>query len=283
MPIICLSGSKPLLEHPVTLWPESLSLETDITLDLRELTFVCPLDLAGLAAWSQVLQGGQPGEVILPRAAVASYLQRMKILDVLRSHGWRVPPVETGREQDLAHKLLEVTSLTSFGDVEDLANRLPRLLAGSAGDPKKLSALHFAFGELCDNAATHSGSAPFFVAAQRYTGATSGSRRLELAVADAGIGVPTHLRRNHRYAQIERDEEAIALALKPGVTGTRDRRGYGFFDVLRESGEVASGELIVYSGRGRAVVPFGAGAKRRRFHQLPGCIPGTLIQVQLSE
>lgn len=283
MPSISLAGAKPLLGNPLALWPESLGQSRDITLNLSQLEFVCPLDLAGLAAWSQTLRPGQRGEVILPSGGVATYLHRMKLLDILMAHGWDVPVVEGGPEQELAHKLLEVTSLGTFGEVEDLANVLPRLLAGNANDPKKLVALHFAFGELCDNAATHSGSAPFYVAAQRYTGATSGSRRLELAVADTGVGIPAHLRHNQKYAEVERDEQAVAMALKPGVTGTRDRRGYGFYDVLREIGDVASGNLIVYSGRGSAVVPFGSASKRRRFHPLPGYLPGTLIQVELAE
>jgi hypothetical protein len=177
-----------------------------------------------------------------------------------------------------------VTSLRDFGDVEDLANLMPPLLAGSPGDPKKLMALHFAFGELCDNAATHSGSSPFFVAAQRYTGRTSsGAPRLELAVADAGIGIPGHLRRNERYSDIQPDEDLIALAFRPGVTGTRDRRGYGLFDVVRETGEVAQGEMIVHSGSGSAFIPFGSGTRRRRFRPLQAQLPGTWIQVRIWE
>jgi len=179
--------------------------------------------------------------------------------------------------------LLEVTPLDNPDDVEILGDRLPRLWAGRTGDPKRSRSLHFAFGELSDNATTHSGAAPLFVAAQRYTGATSPhAARLELAVADAGVGIPEHLRRNPQYADLQGDAEAIAEALRPGVSGTRDRRGYGFFDVLREMSEVGSGELFVVSGGAALSVPFGMPGRRRKW-ALEGSIQGSWVQVRLFE
>ncbi len=279
--IVTLAGAEPLLAQPEIL-PEGS--EAVITLDLSEVAFVCPLDLVAIAAWSTSLPAERRGEVVLPASPTASYLERMELLKFLRAEGWIVPRPETLPWEDLPDRLLEVTSLADPEAVDILADRLPRLWAGLTGDPKRSRALHFAFGELSDNAATHSGAAPILVAAQRYTGATSPHpARLELAVADAGVGIPEHLRGNPRYTHLEDDAEAIAEALRPGVSGTRDRRGYGFFDVLREMSEVGPGSLFIVSGDAALSVPFGTPGRRQRKRTLPNPIRGSRLQVRLLE
>ena len=279
---IVLSGVEPLLTTPTVLSTGQPEAVTD--LDLRGASFVCPLDLVALAAWSATIPAAARGQVLLPDSPAASYLERMRLLERFRGDGWTVPAVETGPWEDLAERLLEVTPLAGPHDVEDLADRLPKLWEGRMGDPRRSRALHFAFGELSDNGTAHSGDTPIFVAAQRYTGATSPhSARLELAVADAGIGIPTHLRANPQYADVEDDSQAILLALQPGVTGTRDQRGYGFHDVLREVGEVGEGELLVVSGGGIVVAPFGQSSRRRTARGLAPPVAGSWVQVRIYE
>jgi anti-sigma regulatory factor (Ser/Thr protein kinase) len=279
---LSLTGSEPLLVNPDSLLEDGS--EGIVILDLSDVTFVCPLDLVAIAGWSTSLSADQRGEVRLPTSPTGSYLERMNLLGLLRSQGWTVPLPETLPWEDLPDRLLEVTSLDDPDAVEVLGDRLPRLWSGRTGDPKRSKALHFAFGELSDNATSHSGAAPIFVAAQRYTGATSPHpARLELAVADPGVGIPEHLRRNPEYAGLEDDAEAIAEALRPGVSGTRDRRGYGFFDVLREMSEVGSGDLFVVSGGAAMSVPFGTTGRRRRKRTLGGAIRGSWLQVRLFE
>jgi hypothetical protein len=281
--VVMVRGIEPLLQQPDALAGIQCP-GVPVRLDLEGVEFVSPLDLVALAAWAHALPAPLRGNVILPAPDIASYLERMRLLDLLRSSGWDVPAVETGPWEDLAHKLLEVTALAGPYEVEDLADRLPRLWRGRAGDPLKSRALHFAFGELSDNATTHSGDSPIFVAAQRYTGATSGRpARLELAVADAGIGIPSHLRSNPSYVAVQEDKEAIALSLQPGVTGTRDRRGYGFHDVLREVTEAGTGELVVVSGKGAVVTPFGEAWRRRSIRSLGGPVAGTWVLVRIYE
>jgi len=277
-----LRGSEPLLASPESLLASRSRAVVD--LDLTEVTFVCPLDLVAIAAWSTSTPAGQRGTVRLPTSPAASYLERMRLLELLRTQGWVVPRPETVPWEDLPDRLLEVTSLDDTNAVEVLGDRLPKLWAGRTGDPKRSRALLFAFGELSDNAASHSGATPIIVAAQRYSGATSPHpARLELAVADAGVGIPNHLRRNPEYAGLEDDAEAIAQALRPGVSGTRDRRGYGFFDVLREMSEVGAGKLFVVSGGAALSVPFGNQGRRRRKRALAGVIRGSWLQVRLIE
>jgi hypothetical protein len=245
---------------------------------------VCPFDLVALAAWGTSVPASLRGSILFGGSVVASYLDRMQLLRRLRDSGWTVPEIENVPQDDLPESLLEITALNDPYEVEDLADRLPRLWAGRAGDPRKSRALHFAFGELCDNATTHSGESPIFVVAQRYTGRTSPHpARLELAVGDAGIGIPTHLRKNPNYADVGDDSDAISKALQPGVTGTKDHRGYGFHDVLTELGEVGVGEMAIASGRGMVIAPFGDPDRRRSSRELETPVEGTWIQVRLYE
>lgn len=283
--VVSFWGREPALLDPLCLWRESRRSRSPITLDLSELEFVSPLDLVALAAWSQSLPPSRRGNIILPlNDDVPSYLERMDLLPWLRASGWEVPPAPAGPRRELFHKLLELSVLPDYGAVEELADRLPRLLARQDPGRKRTPALGFASGELCDNAISHSGESPIFVAAQRYTGRTSRPpARLELAVADVGIGIPSHLRGNPRYSEVEEDPEAIALALKPGVTGTRDHRGYGFHDVLEAAQRVGMGELLIFSGRGSALVPFGQKGRRSRFASLKDKLPGTLVVVRFHE
>lgn len=278
-------GREPALSDPLCLWRQSGGARTRIDLDLSELEFVSPLDLVALAAWSQSLPHSRRGNVILPlNEDVPSYLERMDLLPWLRASGWEVPHAPAGPRRELFHKLLELSVLPDYNAVEALADRLPRLLASHDPGRKRTPALGFASGELCDNAISHSGESPIFVAAQRYTGRTSRPpARLELAVADVGIGIPSHLRSNPRYSEVQEDPEAIALALKPGVTGTRDRRGYGFHDVLKAAERVGMGELLIFSGKGSALVPFGQKGRRSRFASLKEKLPGTWVVIRFHE
>ena len=257
---------------------------TKIDLDLSQLGFACPLDLTGLAAWCTAITPRCRGAVLLPQEDIASYLERMNLLSLLRNAGWGVPGPSRQDREILVDRLLEVTSLADATAVEKLSNSLLTLFTANGHSRTRARALHFGFGELCDNAVTHSGSSPIFVAAQRYSGITSGGDpRLELAVADGGIGIGNHLRGNRKYMNVLADETAIRLALKPGVTGTGEQRGYGLHDVVRSAAEVGPGEMVIYSGRGAAYVPWGFNGRRRRFRPMPRGVPGTWIQIRLYE
>lgn len=279
---VLLGGLEPILTEPA-----SLSTFEDarlIDLDMRAVTFVCPLDLVAIATWSLSLAKDARGEVLLADSPTSSYLERMKLLEQLREHGWKVPAVSTGPWDDLADRLLEVTPLSGPHDVEALGDRLPKLWKGKTGDLGKNRALHFAFGELSDNATSHSGDSPIFVAAQRYSGSTSPRpARLELAVGDAGVGIPAHLRMNPTYAHVTEDKKAILLALKPGVSGTRHRRGYGFHDVVQHMTVAGPGELTVISARARVESPFGQNGRRRVVRDLSSPVDGTWVQVRVHE
>src|SRR5439155_16664799 len=117
--------------------------------------------------------------------------------------------------------------------VDGLVNRLGRMItehfAGVVAGP-----VFRGVGELIDNAVSHGDSQiGAFVAAQSYTGAISGRPGFEFAVCDTGMGVLDHLRGNPKYALVPDAPTALAYAIRPGVTGTSEPRGYGVADLLQ--------------------------------------------------
>jgi hypothetical protein len=130
-------------------------------------------------------------------------------------------------------------------------------------------------GELLDNACTHAAS-PIgaYVAAQTYTGTTSGRRGLELAVVDAGQGVLAHLRQNPQHRTVPDAATALRHAVQPGVTGTSDRRGYGFSDTLSAAGDAGIGRLVLRSGDGLGRITVGR-RRERQYLTCPQEVQGT--------
>jgi anti-sigma regulatory factor (Ser/Thr protein kinase) len=84
--------------------------------------------------------------------------------------------------------------------------------------------IKYVFSEMVRNALEHSYSpVGVFVCAQYYRE----SKRIAIGVADAGVGV---LHSMSRFHKVRTSEEAIALALQPGVTGTTSRIGGNEFN-----------------------------------------------------
>ena len=119
-----------------------------------------------------------------------------------------------------------------------------------------------AMGELIDNAIDHGASGEgAFVAAQVYSGATSGRRGLEVAICDTGVGVLAHLRRNPKHADIPDSADALKQAFIPGVSGTTEDRGNGLSDLLSFLQFGGLARVHLRSGDGLATVTVG---RRRR-------------------
>jgi hypothetical protein len=95
-------------------------------------------------------------------------------------------------------------------------------------------------GELLDNAVTHAESGTgAFAAAQVYVQRGD----LELAVADCGIGVRSHLSRNPDFRNLTAPQ-ALKSALQPGVSGTSESRGNGLSDLLRSASDYGGTMLL---------------------------------------
>ncbi|MFE6096014.1 ATP-binding protein [Streptomyces nigra] len=243
-----LAGRHPLLR-------DSLATQsTDngrLVVDARRLLFASPLDLTATAATAHTHAAvGTRATLLLPDSAdVASYMQRMDLLRAMPPTTQVEGQVPDETRSDRSSTLLEVERLRP--DTADaVSERLGRVATHHLG-PRDGRRVFKGIGELIDNAISHGTSTcGAFIAAQAYSGKTTGYRRLEIAVCDTGIGVLTHLRGNPAHCGITTSAEALDRALQPGVSGTSDTRGNGLPDLLAGTSDAAATRLVLRSGDG---------------------------------
>jgi anti-sigma regulatory factor (Ser/Thr protein kinase) len=148
---------------------------------------------------------------------------------------------------------LRLTRISTPHEWDDLQNELLPVARELLGDYELTRRTLYILGELVDNAATHGQSdVGTLVCAQRYSGATSELRPgVWMGIADGGVGIPDHLRRNPKYAGISDDQKLIGLARQEWVTGTSDRRGWGLVEVFENATDAGPSEVVIRSGRGQ--------------------------------
>lgn len=249
---IDLSGRHPLLRSDLSL----TGVDTHrLVLDARRMRFAGPQELAAMVALASSASVNQL-EVILRMPEdqnVASYLQRMNVVDRVGTFAAVEGPVPALPREDRAMRLLEVTAL-SPSNADDIAERLGQMAIDRLGRRTARAAFR-GIGELIDNAISHGlSSTGAFVAAQAYSGATSRRPGLEFAVSDTGVGVLAHLRRNPMNTDIADAETALRRALEAGVTGTGQVRGHGLPDLIDATRRGGVGRLVLRSGNAIASV-----------------------------
>jgi hypothetical protein len=173
------------------------------------------------------------------------------------------------RRYDRSDVLLELCQINTDRDSSECCGSVYDLVKQHAGGPAA-SAVFQMMGELLDNALTHAVSpVGAFVAVQAYPN----RRGIELAVADAGIGILAHLRHNPRFQRYTSSRTAIELALNEGVSGEGDERGNGLPDLLKTAAS-HGGRLVLRSQRGFGEVKVGQ-HDRRTFSVHQVAVPGT--------
>ena len=180
---------------------------------------------------------------------------------------------------------LPLTNIQGSEEWDELLTVLWPEAAAVLEDPKLTSLTMEMMSELIDNAATHGYSAVgLFVCAQRYSGATSGlPPGIWIGIADSGVGVPDHLRRNPKYSGIKDDKELIRLARQPWVTGTADRRGWGLVEAFDDAAEAGPSRVVIRSGRAQGNFHLRQGQRvSARYHSVTPVVPGTWIHVRVG-
>jgi hypothetical protein len=178
---------------------------------------------------------------------VGAHLARMRLFDCL--------PVESisgfdGQVPPADNVVLPITQISRPTQIDALADPLLDVVTGHTGSVAALGpAFHMAVSELCGNAVEH-GKNPTgaFIAAQRY----ESPRRLSLAIADLGVGIPEHVRQ--QFPEWHDDAGAIANATQERVSGTgSSERGFGFAEIFREALATAmnAAEMNIRSCRGQ--------------------------------
>ena len=262
-----------------------------VVLDLREVEFVEPAGICGLAALLEFLiPRCEDVGVVLSGRDVPAYLERMNFF---RLFGDRVQTNADvlslrARQRHNPGTLQELVNFQEEGEIPGIINRISEILENQGYRLRERVAVCSVLSEICANAAEH-GSSSFgaYAAVQAYHhivsgrhGARPGERQGEevlIAIADGGAGVRDSLSRNPNLAEYTAtDNDALRHALKMGVSGTGEvGRGGGLTLVSQIAGR-AGGSLSLRSGSGRIT----AYENRKNSRNVPE-FPGTFVRVSL--
>jgi anti-sigma regulatory factor (Ser/Thr protein kinase) len=203
----------------------------------------------GLAGLGALCLSGRPARVgVVPGKAsdAARFAHAVGFDEIVTEQRTQVQ-LEEGRT-------VRLRRVTRHGEIESTADEVSRLIvpAGDAGDVRR--SIKYVLIELLRNVIQHSEDrAGGVVAAQLMNrGTYMGRPMIQVAVADAGIGIPEHLGRMHRGV----DDPRVALeralwphisgTFPPGLTGARDsdNAGLGLFFIAEQ-----------WRGAGRLALP----------------------------
>lgn len=256
-----------------------------ISLDLRQVEFVEPAGLCGLAALLELLTARcEEVSLSLSGRNVPAYLERM---DFFRMFGDKlhtnvdVSSLEE-RERHDPGTLQELVNFHSEEEIPKIIHRISEILENQGYLLRERVAICSTLSEICANAAEH-GASSFgaYAAVQAYHHIVSGSRRrgeeVIVAIADGGVGVRETLSRNPAYAEhTSTDNDAIRHALKMGVSTTGEVGRGGGLTLVAQIAAKNGGSLSIRSGSGRITVY----EKRKNSRNVPP-FPGTFVRVSL--
>jgi len=190
-----------------------------------------------------------------------------------------------------ATRTVRLTRVHTRSEIEPTADRLASLLISDDESYDERLAVKYVLLELLRNAVQHSED-PLgaVVAAQRMGAGQQRSRpMIQLAVADAGIGIPRHLRRSHPHLMDYR--QALERALLPhisgtfeeGLTGSFENAGLGLYMISELARQTHGRLLIATTGAALVVQPGVAGSVASpRFLEPAGVgFPGTLVAFEV--
>jgi len=165
------------------------------------------------------------------------------------------------------------------------------LIISDKENPSARLAVKYVLVELLRNVVQHSGDPLGAVAgAQRMDKAQRRSRpMIQLVVADAGIGIPAHLKQNHPHLGDYR--QALERALLPhisgtfeeGLTGSFENAGLGLYMISELARQTGGRLLIATTGATLVLQPAASGgAGTPRFLEPRGTgFPGTLVAFEV--
>ena len=228
---------------------------------------------------------------IVPIAAIIDRLRQDGLRVEVRNppkkfHHWHIADPLLAAEANVAAETQALSRLWRFEDgdhVHHLALALRKefelkILCGR----DVMQAMHWSLVEVMDNVLNHSQAGCGFLMAQVHP--NSNPPRLVVCVADQGIGVLSSLKPT--YPHLKNDADAIALAMKQGVT--RDRRigqGNGLWGLARIVG-LNRGTLRFSSGRNSLSYSPQVDREKRVSYELLNFyskeMPGTCIDFQLE-
>lgn len=203
-----------------------LPLAPQYAIEMQRVDFVKPCGVIALVMATRHLsaRSGRPVELRGLREQVHHYLQRM---DLFRIAGdWLATPVELGEEWTRSlstRNLLELTQITGPVDVEKVVDRAEHIFEPWL-QTSDLRSIMNVLSELCANTYQHSGGQSGCVLIQKYE--LAGGVVINVAVADAGQGVPNSLTARHGHFGDE-PLDYLRAAMQGRTARTNGRGGLG--------------------------------------------------------
>lgn len=209
------------------------------------------------------------------------------------AHALGLDALSGGREPtfDEPTRTVRLTRVRKASDIEPIAERMASLVITDEGSANVRLTVRYVLVELFRNVLQHSQDPLGAVAAaQRMDPSLRRSRpMIQLAVADAGIGIPRSLYRAHPHLVDYR--QALERALLPhisgtfaeGLTGSFENAGLGLY-MISELARQTGGRLLIATTGASLVLQSGSGAEPAspRFLQPHGTgFPGTLVAFEI--
>ena len=262
-----------------------------VVLDLREVGFVEPAGICGLAALLEYLiPRSEKVGVVLSGRDVPAYLERMNFFRLFGDKVVTNVDIASLEERQ-RHNPGTLQELVNFQDEEEIPgiiNRISEILENQGYRLRERVAVCSVLSEICANAAEH-GASSFgaYASVQAYHhivsgrhGASPDDRRGEevlVAIADGGAGVRKTLSQNPALSEYTTsDNDALRHALKMGVSGTGEVGRGGGLALVAQIAARSGGSLSLRSGVGRITVY----ESRKNSRHVP-LFPGTFVRVSL--
>jgi len=168
------------------------------------------------------------------------YLLRMGLIEALDpNHGIQID------EHESSGRFIQARRITTSDELNQFITDMVPLLHTT---PEQAYPIKYVMSELVRNVLEHSKSDVGAIVSAQYF---KKSNRISIGVADRGIGIKEAINRSYTA---KTDEEAIDLALRPGITGTTTRIGGTEFNAgaglffTKSIAKVSRDFFLIYSG-----------------------------------
>jgi len=184
--------------------------------------------------------GKEQSKIISKVPESARYLDRMGLYKLISTSS----PFNKYNHKDPSGRFIPITFIKT---VEDQSNFISDMVPLLHLDENNASTIKYIIGELVRNVLEHAYSEDGAVVAAQYFKNTN---RISLAICDTGIGLWKGLKIWHPRT----DEDAIRLALTPGISGTTrkeggtsENAGAGLF-FIKSMAKTTRSNFAIYSG-----------------------------------
>lgn len=243
-----------------------------LAVDLTRARFLDPYAIVVVACAVDTASRGGDGITFTPPdpfagVNAATYLRRARLHQVLEAAGVEDHGLPAVGEWDVTGRMQELQRFTDDAGADQLGGMIHTAMYDQEGVKEGLAkTISAAVWEGTNNAVEHSEAPCGYLAAQLYRPSWK-DPHIVFAVGDAGIGVRGAL---SRVMDLDDDAQALAEALKRGVTSTDDERGVGLPRTC-EAITGFGGTFALRSGEARLKVQR-AGSRSHPVSHLPGTI-----------